>query len=344
MTLAAERRPKVAIYGTGQYGLEATRIIAGYGWPIVAAYNRSGEKIGQDLGSLAGLAPMGVLVENCDEADYTNSAADIAIHAVTDRLETNMPAYRRLLGAGINVICHGGESYFPIGVNRVLAQEIDTIARANGVSFTGTGIWDYSRIWPGLLAAGSASMIERIVHKTLTNAQSAGVTLMKVCGVSMTQSEFSAANMSLIGGLYKTVPHHVLPAMGLDVTNIVEQITPILSDTPVYCDLLDQMLDPGTCLGTRILTEVYTSQGITAMSVNELRILADDETEFMMWEIEGRPSTKIRVDRSEPVHSSAACMVNRIPDVIKASPGIRLISELGPLRAQNSHRQKEGLR
>lgn len=337
MTTTSNYKPKVAIYGTGQYGLEAVRIIAGYGWPIVAAYNRSGSKVGQDLGALAGMAPMGVVVENCDEADYTKCTADVAIHAVTDRLETNMPAYRRLLGAGINVICHGGESYFPIGVNRALAQEIDTMARANSVSFTGTGIWDYSRIWPGLLAAGSATSIDRIVHKTLTNAQSAGVALMKVCGVSMTRSEFAAANMSLIGGLYKTVPHHVLHAMGLDVTDIVERITPILSDVPVYCKLLDQMLDPGTCLGTSVLTEVYTSQGITAMSVNELRIFAEDEGEYTMWEIEGRPATKIRVDRSEPVHSSAACMVNRIPDVIAAPPGVRLISELGPLRAQFGH-------
>jgi 4-hydroxy-tetrahydrodipicolinate reductase len=32
------------------------------------------------------------------------------------------------------------------------------------------------------------------------------------------------------------------------------------------------------------------------------------------------------------VHTSSACLVNRIPDVIAAPPGIRLVSQLGVLR------------
>jgi 4-hydroxy-tetrahydrodipicolinate reductase len=52
----------------------------------------------------------------------------------------------------------------------------------------------------------------------------------------------------------------------------------------------------------------------------------------MTWAVDGRPASKIRIDRADGVHTSAACMVNRIPDVIAAPPGIRLISQLGPLR------------
>ena len=57
-----------------------------------------------------------------------------------------MAAYERLMNAGINVICHGAESYFPWGADRQLAERIDAVARRNGVTFTGTGIWDFSRI------------------------------------------------------------------------------------------------------------------------------------------------------------------------------------------------------
>ena len=49
------RKPRVMIYGVGFYGMEAVRILAKKGWPIVAAVNRAGPKIGQDLGRLAGL-------------------------------------------------------------------------------------------------------------------------------------------------------------------------------------------------------------------------------------------------------------------------------------------------
>ena len=55
-------RPRVAIYGAGQYGLEALRIMHGKGWEIVAAYNRAGPKVGRDLGELAGIKYLRSLV------------------------------------------------------------------------------------------------------------------------------------------------------------------------------------------------------------------------------------------------------------------------------------------
>lgn len=108
-------RPRVAIYGAGQYGLEALRIMHGKGWEIVSAYNRAGPKVGRDLGELAGIDRLGIPVQDCEEADYSASGANIAIHRVADRLDYNWLGHQRLLSAGINVICHGGESNFPWG-------------------------------------------------------------------------------------------------------------------------------------------------------------------------------------------------------------------------------------
>ena len=62
------RKPRGMIYGVGFYGMEAVRILAKQGWPIVAAVNRAGPKIGQDLGRLAGLnEDLGVIsgLRNC---------------------------------------------------------------------------------------------------------------------------------------------------------------------------------------------------------------------------------------------------------------------------------------
>ncbi len=159
-------KPQVAIYGAGQYALESVRIMHRKGWDIVAAYNRAGEKVGRDIGELAGIEPLGVLVEDCEDADYGSSGANIAIHSVADRLDYNWPGHQRLLGAGINVICHGGESNFPWGSRPELAGRLDELAKAHGVTFTGTGIWDYSRIWSGLLAAGSASELTGSIERS----------------------------------------------------------------------------------------------------------------------------------------------------------------------------------
>ncbi len=211
--------PRIAIYGTGQYGLEATRIALGKGWPIVAAVNRRGSKIGRDLGELAGLRePAGVVVQDADEADYRAMGADVAIVATTDRLKQNFVAYERLLNAGINVICHGAEAYFPWGADPELAEVIDSLAKRNNVTLTGTGIWDFSRIWAGIAVAGPTTRITSMFHRTLTDAESATIELARVCGVSLTQEEFAARSTGMIGGLYKLVPHHVMHALGFHVT------------------------------------------------------------------------------------------------------------------------------
>jgi 2,4-diaminopentanoate dehydrogenase len=63
----APLRPRVMIYGVGYYGAEAVRILVKRGWPIVAAVNRAGPKIGQDLGQIAGLnRDLGVIVQDCE--------------------------------------------------------------------------------------------------------------------------------------------------------------------------------------------------------------------------------------------------------------------------------------
>lgn len=328
--------PRIAFYGLGQYGLEAARIAAGYGWPIVGAWNRAGNKVGQDLGQVAGLdRDLGVRVEDCDLADIAARGAQVAIVAVNDRLALNLPIYERLLRAGINVICHGAEAYFPTGADPELATRIDELAKANGVSFTGTGIWDHSRIWSGILAAGPATRIDSFFHKSITDAEAANVQLMRVCGVSMTQGEFAkhmGGQLGPIGGLYKLIPHHVLHALGYSVTKVGERREPVLSDTPTYCRLLDETLEPGRVIGTRIIASVETQEGVTAETHIELRILPEGECEHMVWHVNGMPQSKVRVGRTHAVHTSAACLVNRAPDVIAAAPGIRVVSELGVLK------------
>jgi 2,4-diaminopentanoate dehydrogenase len=332
---AAQTKPRIVIYGTGQYGLEAARIVVGKGWPIVAAFNRAGGKVGQDLGRLAGLSrDLGVVVQDCETANHKNLGADVAIFAMTDRLKTNLPSYQKIMDGGVNVICHGAEAYFPYGADPDLADQIDAIAKRNKVSFTGTGIWDHSRIWAGILAAGPCTQIKSFFQKSMTDAQGANLASMKVCGVSMTQQEYAdkmSNTLGVIGGIYKLIPHHVLHALGYHITQVTERREPVLSDQPVYCHLLDRTLEPGISLGTRIIAEVQTQEGVSATTHIELRILPEGEVEHMVWTIDGMPPSKVRVDRTHPVHTSAACLVNRVPDVMAAPPGIRLVSQLGPL-------------
>ena len=242
--------PRVMIYGVGYYGLEAVRILVKKGWPIVAAVNRAGPKIGQDLGQLAGLnQDLGIIVQDCETADYAAMDADIGLVVQTERLSVNFTAYQRLLGAGINVICHGSESYFPQGSNPELADQIDSLAKRTGVTFTGTGIWDFSRIWAGILIAGPCTELRSLAHRSLTNAELANERMMRAYGVDMNQEEFAERVTKVpgqLGELYKGIPAHVMHALGFTIKKVTEQREPVLSDQPVWCRTLNRFLEPGT--------------------------------------------------------------------------------------------------
>lgn len=336
MNSAVNRKPRIVIYGTGQYGLIAARIALGKGWPIVAALNRRGGKVGKDLGRLAGLdEDCGISVQDCDLADFEAIDADLAIVATTDRLAVNFPAYERLMNAGMNVICHAAEASFPMGADPEHAEKIDALAIKKGVTFTGTGLWDMSRIWSGILVAGPCTHIESMRLESITNIGAAGKHVLDVVGVGLTPDAYRKKfvdESGPIGNLYKLIPWHVLSALGFTVTTAVEVREPVIFDEPVHCRYLQSDIEPGLSVGTRVIVRVGTKEGVTANARIDLRLIRDGESEHMIWKVEGKPRSHIRVDRRGSVYASAAIMINRVRDVIAAGPGIRLVSQLGPLK------------
>ena len=53
----------------------------------------------------------------------------------------------------------------------------------------------------------------------------------------------------------------------------------------------------------------------------------------MNWIVTGKPSMHVRVVREESGVASASSLLNRVPDVLAARPGIVEITEYGPLLA-----------
>ena len=348
MNSAVNPKPRIVIYGTGQYGLIAARIALEKGWPIVAALNRAGAKVGQDLGRLAGLdKDSGITVQDCELVDYQAIAADVAIVATTDRLAVNFPAYERLMNAGMNVICHAAEASFPMGADAEHAEKIDALARKNGVTFTGTGLWDMSRIWSGILVAGPCTCIESMSLESVTNIGAAGKHVLDVVGVGLTPDEYRdkfVDEPGPIGNLYKLIPWHVMTALGFTVTSAAEVREPVIFDEPVHCRYLQKDIEPGVSVGTRVIARVETREGATAHARIDLRLIKDGELEHVIWKVEGKPRSHIRVDRRGSVYASAAIMINRVRDVMAASPGIKLVSQLGPLKPSWQNDSTGGIR
>jgi 4-hydroxy-tetrahydrodipicolinate reductase len=310
------------------------------GWPIVAAFNRAGEKVGNDLGRVIGLdRDLGVVVQDCDSADYgaLRGKADIGIVAQTNTLKVNLPAYRRLLNAGLNVGCHGSESYLPHGCDPETAKEIEDMAQKNGVTFTGSGIWDMSRIWSGILLAGPCTEIKSLYHSSITDAHGQANSLQQArqvgIGISVEDYRKIGLDKTPLPVSYKTIPEHVLIGLGYTITATRATVEPVVLDVPTPSWYSPEgSFPPGTVIGSRVLAEIDTKEGVTAKASIDLRILLPHEIEHTYWEVDGMPHTRVRVERADSAHATAANLFNRIPDIVAAPPGIQPVYRLGPLK------------
>ena len=302
----------------------------------MAAFNRSGNKIGQDLGRVAGLGrDLGIVVQDCDTASYDKLDADIGVVAQTNFLSENLPTYRRLMNAGLNVACHGTESYYPVGCDPVIASEIDALAKKNRVTFTGSGIWDMSRIWSGILVTAPCTEIKSIFHRSITDMKGqATKEQSRQWGIGLTVAEWKAKGFehNRLYQSYKTIPEHVLAAIGYTVTNTRVYVEPVVFDVPFESDLMECVIPAGYAVGMRSVGEIDTAEGVTGRIETEGRLFKSGEIEHMFWSVNGKPATRIRVERDDSAHATASNIFNRLPQIVAAPPGIVLVSQLGPMQ------------
>jgi len=334
----SSRPPRIAIYGVGQYGAMIARLAADRGWPIVAAFNRAGPKVGQDLGRVAGLGrDLGVIVQDCETGDYGSLDADVGVVTHRDLLSANMDAYRRLMHAGLNIACHGVQSYLPQSNNPELAAEIEALALANGVTFTGCGIWDMSRIWSGILTAGPCTELKSIHISSLTDpeGQTNSIEQIKQYCISEPVETFYAKGIDRNEAALakKTIPEMVLRALGYTIVESTAVIEPVVYDVPAPTRYVPEgCFEPGLCVGVRFRCKTTTEEGVTGTGLVDQRMFLPGDVEHMYWEVEGTPRSRTRVERLDSADATAGNLFNRIPDIIAARPGIVPVYEMGPLK------------
>ena len=330
---------RIIIHGCGNVGQRVTRFCDLKGWEIVAAYNRAGDKVGQDLGRLAGLdKDIGVIVEDVDRIELSRKAADITVMATTtsDLLEPIYSACEKYLSLGINVIVHGSQSHNPFFDDPDVAVKIERIARANQVTFSGSTIWDSTRIWSGILVAGNCVKIESLVHTATGEPGRQNPLYEAGVGIGMTVEDFTAKYADDPHPLQKFLhgpPVMVLQHLGCTISNVQKHCEPIVLEMPMYSPHTKREYPAGVIGGVRVVVEVDTEEGIKGLAQVEYRLFQEGEEELMHWKAIGLPGMEISVNREDAANLSAASIFNRIPDVIAARPGIVEIfsKEMGPM-------------
>jgi 4-hydroxy-tetrahydrodipicolinate reductase len=329
------RRIKAVVYGVGAMNSIATRMMLEKGVDIVGALARSPEKVGRDLGEVAGLGlETGVIVEDDPDRVLSTRQADIAVIAVASYMSDMYVHLRRCAEHGVNAVTIAEEALYPWNTSPMQTAELDRLARQNGVTITGTGHQDV--YWVNLVSMvlATAHRIETVTGRASWNVDDYGPEVTKDQQVNRTVDEFdewlSEADRPPTFG--RNTLGALIEDLGLTAAEVTSTTRPDIAQQPVPSNSIGVTVEPGRVIGFTDVDTVRSHEGITLTFEMTGRLYLEGEADVNDWTITGEPELRL-TNPAVPTMMSTVCqMVNRIPDVINAPPGFVTIEQLPRLR------------
>jgi 4-hydroxy-tetrahydrodipicolinate reductase len=319
------------VYGVGAMGAIMARLMLEKGVEIVGAVARSPEKVGRDLGDVAGLGfDTGVTVE-ADARPALERGADIAVVSVASFLSVMRDHFRLCLEHGCNVVTIEEETVFPWGSAPELAAELDEVAKANGVSLAASGAQDV--FWMNLVAVlmGAAHRIDSVAGRCTWNADDYGPEVARHVHLGETPEAFER-HLALEGWpdfVVRSTLEALVADCGLTVASLTPFVEPVLAEEDTWSRSLEAMVPAGHLLGVLDGATLETAEGPRFSFEMAGRVYREAETDVNEWVVRGEPEElRLANDRVPTRLITCTSVVNRIPDVIDAPPGLVTLDRL----------------
>lgn len=325
-------RIKAVVYGVGTMNSIVTRMILEKGVDIVGALARSDEKVGKDLGAVAGLdRELGVVVENDPARVLGDRTADIALIAVSSYMDDVYEHLRVCAEHGVNAITIAEEALYPWNTSPVLTAQLDALAKRTGCTLTGSGHQDTYWVNIVSLMLGTAHRVDSVAGRASWNVDDYGPEVATDQRVGNTSAEFDAW-LANVGQRPPTFGRNVLDALladtGLTVRSIASRTTPEFADVPVKSDSLGITVHPGDVIGFTDVDEITTMEGPSFTFEMSGKLYQPGEADCNEWRISGEPDLELSNGPVPTEVTTCTQMVNRIPDVIAADPGFVTMEKL----------------
>jgi 4-hydroxy-tetrahydrodipicolinate reductase len=315
---------RIAIYGLGSIGsLIAKHVITKPGIRLVGGIDISTDKVGRDIGEVVGLGKsLDMSVVHDNNAVEVLREADVVLHSTSTHLDKIYPQIVKCIKAGADVISTSETLAYPWYRYPELAFLIDETAKKQNVTVLGTGVnpgFIFDTL-PAFLSSACVA-IDRIHIVRSIDASKRRYSFQKKYGLGMTVQEFqdkiSRGEITAHVGYAESI---MLTSymLGLKIDRVEEGQEPIIADK--YMETQYFKIQPGQVCGVRgygigyvegrefIRLELYASVG------------REDYDEVI---IDGEPKLKWRNEYGTAGDiATAAMIINMIPRVYKAPPGL----------------------
>ncbi|MEK7243657.1 MAG: dihydrodipicolinate reductase [Thermodesulfobacteriota bacterium] len=323
------KKIRVIHYGLGPIGLATAKLVLTKpDMEIVGAVDIAKEMVGKDLGEILGVQPIGVHVTDNAERLFAKVQADVVVHTAGSRLKRVVGQVEEILRGGKNLVSSAEELLFATPENAEAAAKIDKLAREKGVTVLGTGVN------PGfvmdalpLTLTGVCEEVREVHVERVVDAGTRRYPLQRKIGAGMTPELFrekvaekAMGHVGLRESLYLIADrlHFVLD-------DVRETVEPVIAEKPLKTDYFE--LKPGDVAGIRNIGEGFR-EGKKIVTL-DLRMYIGAEDPHDSIRIVGTPDLTLRIEGGVAGdQATAAILVNSIPSVIAASPGLVTVKDL----------------
>ncbi len=344
MSSPADRPLRIIQWTTGNVARQTVRAVLGHpGLELVGAFAHSAGKVGRDVGDLVGLDPVGVTAT--DDVDALLALEPDCV--VYTPLHPDLGELTRLLGAGVNVVT---SSEFLTGnsLGEDFRAGVEAAAVAGEASIFGSGM---NPGYAQLLAAVSAGVCLRLDHVRVTEAVDvslfAGDSNMDALGWGRPAGDPGHADDVAEATVVFADGLDVLAALlGLDLDE--RRCTVDFAMATRDLDLPGRPIAAGTVGGMEVKWEGVVA-GRPVIEIRQVWVMANDlepaweVAHAYVVEIDGDPNIRVRYEiwpsqdlatlTTADIHSigmliTGLPVVNAVPAVVAAEPGIRTYADL----------------
>ena len=333
---------KVAIWGFGAMGSGIAKVLLRKkGVDIVGVCDIHPERVNRSIYDILGVEKNGrpdVVVCSEIEKVVHDANCDICVLATDSFTRKAFDKIKYVVGQKVNVISTAEEMSYPKAQEPELAAEIDRLAKANGVSVLGTGIN------PGLMMdllaiclTGCMTDVEPVTCRRVNSLSPFGPAVMEEQGVGLTVDAFNkgVADGTLAGhvGFAESVGM-IAEALGWKVDKFEQQMKPIV--TSVDRKSPYGFAAAGDVAGVNMTGQGYVDGEVKIDMIHPQQIEPEMEGthtgDYIV--LKGTPEVNMAINPEvDGGIGTIAMVVNMIPHVINARPGLKTMLDLPVPRA-----------
>ncbi|MBI4286268.1 MAG: dihydrodipicolinate reductase [Chloroflexi bacterium] len=322
------RKIRVVQFGCGPIGCSIVRLAARKpGFEIVGAIDLV--NVGRDLGEVAALhRDIGVKISPNADAVLKETKPDIVLHATGSSLPTIYPQLEQIARAGASVVSSTEELSYPFRKHPELAARIDRLAKENKVAILGTGVNPgfLMDTWPLAMTA----VCQDVRHVKVVRIQDASprrLPFQKKIGAGRTIEEFNklvAEGTLRHVGLAESIAM-IAAGLGWTLDDITETIEPVIAAEEVRSSYIT--VRPGQAAGVKQVGHGWR-KGEEMINLDFQAYIGARESYDAVY-ITGVPNMEVVIKGGTHGDiATAAMIVNAVPRVLAAPPGLTTMKDL----------------